>query len=1033
MNKVEEKAAPTDNRAIMAKALLELKRLQARVKQLETTPHFEPVAVVGMACRFPGGVRTPDALWEFLHAGRNAVQEVPAERWDLDQFYDQVPGKPGKMYTRNGYFIDDIASFDREFFNIGPAEAQAMDPQHRLLLETTWEALEYAGFSPLALRGSNTGVFIGAMNSDYSHFSVQQLQEISMYTAITNGNGIGAGRLAHNFGFQGPAMAIDTLCSSSLVSVHLALRSLQHHECDLAMAGGINLLVTPSMFVATCAANMLAADGLCKTYDDAADGYARGEGCGMIVLKRLADAERDNDTILAVLRGSAVNQDGPSSALPVPSGKAQEKVIRSALKDAGIEAGQVAYVETHGTGTALGDPLEIEALNQVYGSGRAQNAPLLLGSIKTNYGHTEGAAGIAGLLKVILALQHGAIPAHLNFRQPSKKIAWNKIPVRVVTEATPWPAGRRIAAVSAFGIGGTNAHMIVEAPTASTATAIPAARQVLTLSAKTGAALGDMVTQYAQRLADPALSLTAACYTSNVSRADLSIRLALVAEDKAALLPQLLAMQQTVREWMPVNPPRLAFLFSGQGSQYHGMGQALYQSQPVFRGMIDRCQQLLQGELDIELQALLWGEHANKLKQTRYTQPALFALEMALAEMWSAWGIKPALVLGHSVGEYACACYAGLFSLEDGIRLIAARGRLMSELCAPGSMAVWFCDSGQVKTLLQELGLEEKLSIAALNAPQNTTVSGDTDAMQQALTVAAQRGLKCRMLEVSHAFHSPMLEPMFDAFRDVAKSVSFKKPRLRIVSNVTGQPAGEELGNAMYWVRHTRSAVKFEAGIRALAANQIGAFLEIGPGSSLISMGQASLSDPALHWMSSIQPGETDHHVAAVAQLWQLGLPLDWRAFHQGVTHARASLPSYPFQRRVYWLDNARLAPATGSGAPATAPGAPEHDMAQTASADNEAAAPKPMASPDALATASEASLPERVLRVIATVGGIPLARIKPEHHFLEDLGYDSMMIMELKSKLEIALESKEKIPVKDIMTVLTVRQLIDFAQLRMA
>ncbi|WP_339064477.1 polyketide synthase [Teredinibacter turnerae] len=418
MQKATEK---TDNRAVLAKALTELKRLQARVKELEAAQTREPIAIIGMSCRFPGGVTTPERLWEYLRGGNNAVQEVPSDRWDLDAFYDPIPGKPGKMYTRRGYFIDEIAGFDRDFFNVGPAEANAMDPQHRLLLETCWEALEYAGLSPTALRGSNTGMFLGAMNSDYAHYSVQDLNAISMYTAITNGNGIAAGRLAHNFGFQGPAIAVDTLCSSSLVSVHLAMRSLQNQECDLALAGGINLLVTPSMFVATCAASMLSTDGLCKTFDESADGYARGEGVGVIALKRLSDAQRDNDSILAVLRGGAVNQDGPSSALPVPNGKAQEKVIRAALKDAGVNPADIGYIEAHGTGTALGDPLEIEALNQVFGADRTAGQPLWLGSIKTNYGHTEGAAGIAGLLKVILALKHGEIPPTLIFRRPARK------------------------------------------------------------------------------------------------------------------------------------------------------------------------------------------------------------------------------------------------------------------------------------------------------------------------------------------------------------------------------------------------------------------------------------------------------------------------------------------------------------------------------------------------------------------------------------------------------------------------------------
>lgn len=1025
MDKTIEK---TDNRAVLTKALMELKRLQARVKELEAGQHPEPIAVIGMGCRFPGGVVTPEGLWEYLRAGKNAVQEIPATRWDLDAYYDPMPGKPGKMYTRHGYFIEEIAGFDREFFNIGPAEADAMDPQHRLLLETSWEALEYAGLSPVELRGSNTGIFIGAMNSDYSHYSVQNLDAISMYTAITNGNGIAAGRLAHNFGFQGPAIAIDTLCSSSLVSVHLAMRSLQNKECDLALAGGINLLVTPSMFVATCVANMLSTDGLCKTFDESADGYARGEGCAMIALKRLCDAQRDNDHILALIRGGAVNQDGPSSALPVPNGKAQEKVIRAALKDAGVEPAQVSYVEAHGTGTALGDPLEIEALNQVFGEGRAPDHALLLGSIKTNYGHTEGAAGIAGLLKAILALQHGEIPPHLNFNTPSTRVAWQSLPIEIVSKTRPWPAGDtpRIAGVSAFGIGGTNAHLLVqEAPPAGSDSAQIHAH-ALTLSAKSPEVLRTMVGLYAQHLSAER-SPAASCYTSNISRASLPLRLSVCGEDRDALLTKLQALHDgreplIVHDGAKANT-RLAYLFSGQGSQYPGMGHDLYRTQPVFRSVIERCEELLREHLDVPLTSLMWGQDSAKLKQTQYTQPALFALEYALAQMWEAWGVKPFLLMGHSVGEYAAACYAGLFSLQDGLRLIAARGRLMAQRCAPGAMSVWFCEAGLIKDLLKDLGLDEQLCIGALNSPENTTVSGEIQAMEKALLAAQNRGIACRPLDVSHAFHSRMLEPMLDEFREVANSVSFKKPRLRIVSNVTGQPAGEELGNAMYWVRHTRSPVKFENGLRALAANNVGAFLEIGPGAGLLSIAKACLSDASIAWMASLhsKDEQTAQYIQSAAKLWERGLGLDWKALHRAHRPNKTVLPFYPFQRQHHWLPDALIkASAVASFVQPSVVDSSEAVRGDTQVQTKTIVAREPK------------SVSEVVIGVVSSVRGIPVEDIKYEHHFQADLGYDSMMIMELKSKLEIALDSQEKISMKDIMTVTTVDKLVQFAQERM-
>ncbi|MGR9051688.1 MAG: type I polyketide synthase [Gammaproteobacteria bacterium] len=1015
MEKTTEK---TDNRAVLAKALSELKRLQSRVRELEAERLPEAVAVVGMACRFPGGVATPEQLWRYLREGRNAVQEVPAARWNLDAFYDPEPGKAGKMYTRYGYFIEDVAAFDREFFNIGPAEADNMDPQHRLLLETVWEALEYAGLSAAELRGSNTGIFVGAMNSDYSHFSLQRPDSINMYTAITNGNGIAAGRLAHNFGFQGPAVAVDTLCSSSLVSVHMAMRSLQNRECDLALAGGINLMITPNMFIATCAANMLAADGLCKTFDDAADGYARGEGVGMIALKRLSDAERDGDTVLAVLRGSAVNQDGPSSALPVPNGRAQEKVIRAALADAGIEPGQVGYIEAHGTGTALGDPLEIEALHRVFGEGRTGDDPLYLGSIKTNYGHTEGAAGIAGLLKTILALRYGEIPPHVNFTTPSSKVAWDSLPVRVVTGPTPWPAGRpRCAGVSAFGIGGTNAHMVLEAaPPAAPAGTQQDQAFALTLSAKSGQALREMAGRFADYLGRDDAIPADSCYTANVSRSGLPIRLGLYGESREQLVGQLRAVYQDTApltaEPTDKSPSRLAFLFSGQGSQYAGMGQSLYRTQPAFRDAIDQCEALLREHLDVALTSLLWGDDSDKLNLTQYTQPALFALEYALAEMWNAWGVKPHLVMGHSVGEYAAACYAGLFSLKDGLRLISARGRLMSTLCEAGAMSVWFCPAAVVKGLLQDLNLGDRLCIAAMNAPENTTVSGTIEAMAEALAEAQKRGIAYRPLEVSHAFHSSLLEPMLDAFRQVADSVQYKKPRLRIVSNVTGQPAGEELGNALYWVRHTRSPVKFQNGLQALAANRVGTFLEIGPGTGLLSIGKSCLSDASLAWLPSLHAKHKDkaQYLETAAALWQRGASIDWKALHKDRPYRKVALPFYPFQRRRHWLATAEV-----EAVAVTAP-----------------ALPKPADTVPAPANTAR-SVPERVLSIVSTVGGIPVEDIKPEHNFLADLGYDSMMIMELKTKLETAFAEQDKIPIRDILTVTTVHKLIEFTEQRMA
>ena len=671
--------------------------LDDAVKKLEAVENAktEPIAIVGMSCRFPGGANDPEKYWQLLSDGVDAITEVPPLRWHLDDHYDPNPDTAGKMYTRYGGFLDQVDQFDAQFFGISPREAVRIDPQQRLLLEVSWEALEKAGLIPNQLAVSQTGVFVGITTNDYARLLMPagNLEQIDAYYLTGNPLNAVAGRLSYTLGLQGPCMAIDTACSSSLVAVHLACQSLRNEECDRALAGGVNLILSPENTIALSQAKMMAPNGRCKTFDAEADGIVRGEGCGVLVLKRLKDAVAEGDNILAVIRGSAVNQDGASSGFTVPNKSAQEALIRQALSRAKVEPSAVDYIEAHGTGTSLGDPIEVRALGAVLGKGRCATQPLLIGSVKTNIGHLESAAGVAGLIKVVLSLQHQQIPAHLHFQQPSPYINWDELPISVTTQATPWHRGEkpRIAGVSAFGASGTNAHVVLEeAPTQKIPESVDRPWHLLTVSAKSKEALEELAASYQQHLAaNPALALGDICHTSNTGRGQFKHRLTVLASsttDASAKLaafcrgeevPEILSGQARTKL------PKIAFLFTGQGSQYVGMGKQLYEQSPVFRAEIDHCAQILDTQLDKSLLSVL---DSSLIDQTAYTQPALFALEYALFQLWKSWGIVPSVVMGHSVGEYVAACVAGVFSLEDGLKLIAARGRLMQQLPQSGQM-----------------------------------------------------------------------------------------------------------------------------------------------------------------------------------------------------------------------------------------------------------------------------------------------------------------------------------------------------------
>ncbi|MFE1775922.1 SDR family NAD(P)-dependent oxidoreductase [Streptomyces sp. NPDC059008] len=915
-------------------SMKETERLRQENEDLLSAAH-EPIAIVGMGCRLPGDVRSPEQFWQLIASGGDAISGLPTDRgWDLEALFDPDADRSGTVYTRHGGFLGDIAEFDAEFFGISPREATAMDPQQRLLLETSWETLERAGIDPTTLQGSRTGVYLGTAFQDYAtRAKPAELGEYEGYFLTAGAASVLSGRIAYTLGLEGPAVTVDTACSASLVAIHAACQALRRAECTLALAGGVTVMTTPHQLQGFSRQRGLSPDGRCRSFAAAADGTGLSEGVGVLLLERLSDAQRLGHQVLAVVRGSATNQDGASNGLAAPNGPSQQRVIRQALADARLTAAEVDAVEAHGTATTLGDPIEAQALLATYGQDRTD--PVWLGSVKSNIGHTQAAAGVVGVMKMVLAMQHGVLPPTLHVDEPTPHVDWSSGRLELLTEAVDWPRTDRPrrAGVSSFGISGTNAHVVLEqapaadGPTAEAAGGTPPRVVPWVLSARSADAVREQARNLLARLdeGDEPAAVDVG-YALATTRSAFAHRAALVAASGAELTRGLAALAEDRPDpGLTLGTAvrgKLGFLFTGQGSQRVGMGRELYEASPVFAEAFDAVCAELDRHLELPLRDVVFGAAGDDglLDRTGYTQPALFALEVALFRLFAHWGVVPDQVAGHSIGEVSAAHVAGVLSLPDAAALVAARGRLMQALPEGGAMVAVQATEDEVRPLVAERAA--LIDLAAVNGPSSVVVAGAEQAVQEVAAHFAAQGRKTKQLTVSHAFHSPLIDAMLPEFRQVVSQLSFHSPEIPVVSTLTGREiTPEEIRTPEYWVRHARGTVRFADAVRVMEAEGVRTFLELGPDGVLSAMGRESLTSADADLAPALRAdrGEELAATTALARLHTRGVPVDWRAFYAGSGARAAELPVYPFQGTRYWLPAPASSAAVGSAGLSTA------------------------------------------------------------------------------------------------------------------